>query len=394
MRGRGELSPPGQFPSPLRIDGGIRENEEEGYNPTVVRVRVPPSGKGDREKWRCEMGLSESEARKLHDDALVFDMLTMPDVLEEPIFSKMRDGGVDAIHCTAAITEDFKQAMEGIERIYARVDSLPDVVIVTKVSEIEEAKREGKLAVLLGFQDTAPLEGRLSNFRPHVKSFYRAGIRCMQLTYTGANSMGSGCGEYEDVGITWLGKEMIEEMNSLGILIDLSHSGQKTTLQTTEYSKKPVAYTHANSKTVCDNERNKNDDCLKKLGEKNGIIGVTALPRGVRLEPPRTLEHMIDHIDYIRDFIGIDHVGIGLDLVEGYKEKKEIPEVVVFWRTRRPDIFGSVDDWFEVSYPEDIDSSSCIPNITMGLAKRGYSEEDIRKILGLNALRVLRDTIG
>lgn len=340
------------------------------------------------------MGLSENEAKKLHNDALVFNMLTMPDVLEEPIFSKMREGGVDAIHCTAAITEDFKQAMEGIEKLYARVESLPDVIIATKVSEIEQAKREGKLSVLLGFQDTAPLEGSLSNFRPHLKSFYRAGVRCIQITYTGANSLGSGCGEYEDAGITWLGREVIEEMNSLGILIDLSHSGQKTTLQTTEFSKKPVAYTHTNSKTVCDNERNKNDDCLKKLGEKNGIIGVTALPRAVKLEPPRSLDDLLDHIDYIKDFIGIDHVGIGLDLVEGYKEKKEIPEVVFFWRTRRPDIFGTVDNWFDMSYPENIDSTSCIPNLTVRLAKRGYSEQDIRKILGLNTLRVLKDTIG
>jgi membrane dipeptidase len=178
------------------------------------------------------------------------------------------------------------------------------------------------------------------------------------------------------------------------MLIDLSHSGQKTTIEATELSEKPVAYTHANCITICNNNRNKNDDCLKKLAEKNGIIGINALPKAVKKDPPRSVEDLIDHVDYLKKLIGINHIGIGLDLVEGMKKKKVMPTESVFWRSRRPDMFGSVDDFFDMSYPDGIQSAEEIPNITKGLVDRGYSKSDIQKILGLNTLRVLRETIG
>ena len=324
---------------------------------------------------------------KLHHEALVFDALApRPYILEKEIFARLRKGGVDATQMTVAVDEDFEQAVQKIDDVYARADSNPDTVIVTSVKEIEEAYRLGKVAIILGFQDAVPLEGKLS----YLRTFYRLGVRCIQLTFHGGNALGDGCAERRNCGLSFTGLEVVNEMNRLGMLIDLSHCGDATTMDAISESEDPVAFTHANAQVLCSHPRNKTDEQIVVLARKGGVIGVTPHYLFVSDDGQPTLEKLLDHVDHIVRLVGVDHVGLGLDFVEG---KKVLPHRRI-WRARRPDIFGNFPDVPTNPFAEGLESISKLPNLTKGLAKRGYSEEEIRKILGANFLRLFAEVCG
>ncbi|HHW30337.1 MAG TPA: membrane dipeptidase [Clostridiaceae bacterium] len=335
------------------------------------------------------MNVSMSE--KIHSKAVVIDSLAFPYILEDQYFANVKKGGVDAAVITAAISNGFKDTVLQISKILKRIAERKDFFcLATSAEEILEAKIRNKFAVILGFQDIAPLEGDLTL----IDTYRSLGVRIMQLTYTGGNMAGDGCGERTDCGLRYFGLEAIEEMNRLGIVVDLSHTGDATTEEAIRYSKSPVMFTHSNCRALCDNKRNKTDEQIKALASKGGYMGLTPHPALVCKGRSPDLDAFLDHVDHIVKLVGVDHVGIGLDYVEGLKEEGKTPESVRLWRTRRPDIFGTVDDFFNVSFTKDIDCIEKLPNFTRGLLTRGYSETDIEKILGGNFLRVFKDITG
>jgi membrane dipeptidase len=255
----------------------------------------------------------------------------------------------------------------------ARFDRDPSLIHVLAVDDIYRAKREGKLGVGFHFQNSRPVEHDLGL----LVTLHRLGLRVMQLTYNEKNQVGDGATERTDAGLSKFGIKMVEEMNRLGIVVDCSHVGYRTTMDAMEVSKVPVVFSHSNAHGVFASKRNIKDDQIKALARSGGVIGMNGFPgfvsRDSFVDKTRgpSLAQLLDHVDYIAKLVGTDHIGVA----EGYRrygyETDTYPE----------------PPWH---YPSGIDDISLLPNFTKGLLARGYSGPDVRKILGENFIRVFK----
>jgi membrane dipeptidase len=318
----------------------------------------------------------------LHASAIVIDHacpLLQPG--DDAYIAKTRAGGTTVAMATVASNVDFRGAINAISAWLARFDRDRDLIHVRTVDDVYRAKREGKLGVGFHFQNSRPVEHDLGL----LVVLHRLGLRVMQLTYNEKNQVGDGATERTDAGLSKFGVKMVEGMNRLGILVDCSHVGYRTTMDAMEVSKVPVVFSHSNAHTVFPSKRNIKDDQIKALAKSGGVIGMNGFPGFVSkdsfVDKTRgpTLEQLLDHVDYIAKLVGTDHIGVGLDYSigtpEGYRrygyETDTYPE----------------PPWH---YPRGIDDISMLPNFTKGLVARGYSESDVRKILGENFIRVFK----
>jgi microsomal dipeptidase-like Zn-dependent dipeptidase len=228
-----------------------------------------------------------------------------------------------------------------------------------------------------------------------LEVYHALGIRFMQLTYQRRNLVGDGCGERTNAGLSKFGVEVVKELNRLGIVIDLSHVGVRTTLETIELSAHPVAVTHSGVRALCDTVRNKTDEELKALAARGGVIGIPPKSGFLTengLREGTTIDDYIKHIDYVADLVGIDHVGIGTDVGD---ERKYTVERMSAFNQRYPEVAIIDGDLrTEVMHTAGLQSPGTLYNITAGLVRRGYSDADIRKVLGENFARVFREVWG
>ncbi len=184
----------------------------------------------------------------LHKESIIIDALEISNWSRQ-VFDNMRKGGLTAVNATVAVLENFIKTMENIAWWHRALEKNGDLICrVRSVADIKKAKVAGKTGIILGFQNLSPIEDDLGR----LAIFHTLGVRVIQLTYMEANYAGQGCLERIDAGLTRFGLEAVEEMNRLGILVDLSHVGYRSTMETIEASKKPVAFTHANPKSICD----------------------------------------------------------------------------------------------------------------------------------------------
>lgn len=335
----------------------------------------------------------EQRAFEIHKRSIFINAMEASGLIEwnDRYLSKLKEGGVNAENVCAtapSIHLDFSEAVKRICNWYDLFEKFKDkIMLAASTEDIEIAKRDGKIALILGFQNGEPIEDELR----FLKVFQKLGVRIIQLTYQRRNFIGNGCGERKDSGLSNFGVKVVEEMNALGLVIDLSHVGIATTLDTMEISKDPVIFSHSNSRSISDTVRNLTDEQIQILAEKEGVIGISNCPPHVRMPPPRaTIEEYLDHIDYITKLVGVDHVGIGLDNDESFwggvgveEAKKHFLEAKQLF----PEIWGTstLDTWTtEGLYPSEW------INITKGLVARGYSDQEIEKILGRNFLRVFK----
>jgi membrane dipeptidase len=218
-------------------------------------------------------------------------------------------------------------------------------------------------------------------------TFYDLGVRILQLVYQRQNFIGSGCGEKDDAGITAFGRRFIQEMNALGIVVDVSHAGQRTTVEAMEASEHPIMITHSFCASLSPHIRAKSDDTIRALGQHGGVMGITGLspylymPDKPTTQP--TIERLVEHIDHVVELAGIDSVAIGLDFDETFTPEKRAEGAKKHG--------GLLGTW---PWPERrckaLNDAAEFPNITAGLVKRGYSDEDILKVLGGNWMRVMQ----
>ncbi|MBC8440359.1 MAG: membrane dipeptidase [Deltaproteobacteria bacterium] len=324
----------------------------------------------------------DQNAKDLHESTIVIDCLEISNWSEE-IFKKMRLGGLTAVNCTCSILENFRQTVKNIVWWHGAFDNCSDLIMpVHEVPDIREAKKLNKTGIILGFQNTSAIEDNLDL----LTIFHGLGIRVIQLTYMEGNLIGQGCLERFDAGLTSFGLEVIEEMNRLGILIDLSHVGHRTTMDAIEASQKPVAFTHANPKSLCDHPRNKPDEALMAVAEKGGVVGATIFPPFLPAGNKSTLNDFIDVIDYLADMIGYDHVAVGTDFTEG--QPKEWFDWILTGKSKKG---PALNLNHPLKNPEGIESTADFPNLTSALLNRGYSELNIQKIMGGNIMRVLSE---
>lgn len=351
-----------------------------------------------------DFGLSrdqEENAKRLHEESIIIDgMLPVRNLYNPKYLDQVIKGGVTAGNVTVASWPDnFNRA---IKKIIACKDAIKEnsnkMMLATSAEDIRRAKEEGKLAVILAFQATRPIEDELS----YLKSFYDMGVKIIQLTYNAQNLIGSGCCELIYGKLTYFGKEVVDVMNELGIIVDLSHCSDPTTVDAIEYSKDPCVFSHSSVRTLCNAYgRNKPDEQIKALGEKGGVMGITFFPCLIKRDPktydvkPSTADDVLDHIDYAVKLIGTDHVGFGTDMSgETLDEEKAPPTSVMrWWRPRRPDVFGRGPTEKYDPYPTGLDRHYKLLNLTRGLVARGYSDEDIKKILGGSFLSLLFDKV-
>lgn len=321
--------------------------------------------------------MTKMDARQLHHDSIIIDGLNTSNFYEPRVFERLRAGGVTAVNATIAAWHPLPETMKHIAEMRYRVEQDANLMQVRNVSGIAQAKAARKLGVIFGFQDTEPLDDNLRMLTIHRE----LGVQIIQLTYNHTNRVGSGNLVPNDEGLTTFGREVVVEMNWLGILIDLSHCGPRTTLDAIEASAQPVAFTHANPFALCPHPRNKSDDAFKALAANGGVVGVVVFAPLLTGGPIATLDDYLQRIDYLVNLIGIDHVGIGPDFME-----EMTPEVSAqALRGMPPEV---VAKFRAVQSTQGFESIAACANVTAGLLARGYRVEDVKKIMGENWLRL------
>lgn len=323
------------------------------------------------------------EVKKIHQKAIVFDghCDTILDLINHKRtlrnrastghldIPRLQEGGVD-IQVFAIFIEDIykpdrslKRSLELIDCLFSEIEKNQDKIsLVTNYNQIKKVNRAGKIAAILSIEGGEALEGNLAVLR----ILYKLGVRLLTLTWNQRNQIADGIGESRTGGgLTEFGLKVITEMNRLGILIDVSHLSEAGFWDVIKRSEAPIVASHSNCYTLCPHLRNLRDNQIKALADKRGVIGITFVPKFLTQENRKpTIEDIIKHIDYLVEKVGVNYVGLGSDF-DGTK-----------------------------NLPLGLEGAHKIPNITATLINHGYREEDIKKILGENFLRVFKEVVG
>ena len=281
-------------------------------------------------------------------------------------------GGPNAYENTLKFFASWNAFIANHDAHFIRIDSAVD---------LDRVKRSGKLGILLGLQNSDHFR------RPDDVDFFRGlGQRVSQLTYNSRNLIGNGSTERRDEGISDFGVAIVERMNKVGMAVDVSHCGDRTTLDAFEVSKKPVLITHSNARAlVGDHPRCKTDEAIKKVGAAGSVMGITGVRMFVKTDEPTTIEHLLDHYDHVRKLIGPEHLGVGSD-IDLYGYDKMPPELNKQLRAGYKGSYGFRDK-IDI---EGVDHPKRMFDLTEGLIRRKYTDADIRGILGGNFARVLK----
>lgn len=330
-----------------------------------------------------------ARAARLHRQSIVWNALDSTDVeqADDQFTTQIIASGATAINHTMASTEEPLEAADRFARWLEFYRARPKhFLIARQPDDLGIAKANGRTAVFAGFQDIAALGGNLHLLR----LYYELGLRFLQITYQYRNLAGDGCGERVQSGLSLFGRKIVAECNRLGIVLDLSHTGPATTLDTIRSSTAPVMITHSGSRAIVDTPRNKTDEELIALAERGGVIGIAGKSGFLRrdgLIQGSTLRDWIAHVDYVRDLIGIDHVCIGTDVGD---PRKYTEERMTAFHSRFPEV-AIVGDGVKVDvmHPDGLQGPGDLANITVALVERGYSDDEVTKVLGGNVTRVL-----
>jgi membrane dipeptidase len=331
----------------------------------------------------------------LYRKALVIDALAGVSADDIPLkpqtLKQALESGVTACNWTVS-QPDFEGTVENIAFIEGLIESDPaHWLIVRRHSDFERAKREQKIGIILGFQHPEPMGpdlGRLETFR-------RLGVRAMQLTYNNRGLFGDGCLEPGNAGLSKLGRAAVAKMNELGIAVDLSHSGQRTTAEGIEASAKPVVITHSGCNAIHPHPRNKDDRELRALADHGGVIGIYFMPYLVASPISPTREHALEHLDHALKVAGSDHVGIGSDgVLDTFSDTPEQRKAFAddMANRKRQGIAAPEED--RPPYSPDLNTTHRLEIIAAGLSKRGYPPDVVEKVLGKNFYRAFGEIWG
>ncbi len=309
----------------------------------------------------------------------------------EKIFRQMREGGLDAVHVTIAYHEDFQEMVRNVADWNTRFQIHSDLIVHGRTADdVHRARESGRTAIFFGFQTPAPIEADIGL----VEICHMLGARFMQLTYNNQSLLATGCYEAEDTGITRMGQQVIAEMNRVGLVVDMSHSAHRSTLEAIEISQRPIAITHANPSAWHPALRNKPDEVLKALAQSGGMLGFSFYPHHLKNGSGCALQDFCEMVARTAEMIGIDHIGIGSDLCQ------DQPDSVVEWMrvgrwTREMDYGeGSADNAGFPPQPEWFRDNRDFNGLEAGLRSAGFSDQEIGAILGENWLRFFEKNFG
>ncbi|MDQ7746632.1 dipeptidase [Hydrogenophaga pseudoflava] len=312
-----------------------------------------------------------------HQDAIVIDGLIISK-WNRSVFEDMKKGGLTAANCTVSVWDDFKSTVHNIAEMKKSIRENSDLLcLVRSTADIEKAKKDGKTGIILGFQNAHAFEDHLG----HIEAFADMGVRVVQLCYNTQNLIGTGCYE-RDGGLSGYGHEVIAEMNRVGIMVDLSHVGAKTSEEAILASKKPVTYSHCLPAGLKEHPRNKSDEQLRFIADRGGFIGVTMFPPFLKRGIESTVDDYVEAIDYVINLVGEDCVGVGTDHTQGYGQDFFDHITHDKGRGRRLTNFGTVQN------PMGIRTIGEMPNLTAAMERAGWPAAKITKVIGGNWLRV------
>ncbi len=378
-----------------------------------------------KKEWAYRVPLSKTEEERFEElmsKCIVIDLHEHPCLYPEDIsqawelcregrefmaYEALASSGIDAIFDNMMDGESIITSKNGwkwtdiIHDLGMRLCDIAHqdfVIHCKKVEDIIEAHRTGKLAWIAALESASCIENELDR----IDVLYGLGIRSMGICYSESNMLGSGLNELRDGGLTDFGYDAVRRMNKLGMLIDVSHAGDQTALDTIETSDKPIVISHAGARALTPNKRMFPDEVLQALAEKDGVIGIETAGFGLRTKkhPEGGLEGYMEHIEYCIELMGIDHVGCGPDTLYGdhaglYRVTEMRRRTGGFGHYERPEKPAEKFDVEElvkdVQYIKGLENPSEFENIPRWLIKHGYSDEEIAKIIGGNALRLLKE---
>ena len=309
----------------------------------------------------------------------------------EEIFKINNEAGLDAIHVTIAYHEDFDELQDNINNWDNNFDSYSDLIFHGKTYlDIEKAKETNKTAVFFGFQNCSPIEDNINL----VEEVHKLGAVFMQLTYNNQSLLATGCYEENDSGVTRMGKEVIKEMNRVGVVVDMSHSAEKSTFDAIELSEKPIAITHANPYFWHAARRNKSSELLKVLGASGGMLGLSLYPHHLLDGTDCTLDSFCSMVAQTAEIMGVKQIGIGSDLC------LKQPDSVVEWM--RNGTWTKTKDYGEgnasnAAFPDQpswFQDARGFVNLEKGLKLVGFDEKEIKLILGNNWFNFYKEYIN
>ncbi|WP_191601540.1 dipeptidase [Marinomonas algicola] len=322
-------------------------------------------------------------ATELHNDAIVIDGLICSK-WERALFEDMAKGGLTAANCTLSFWDNFEETVRNIVEMNGLIEESRDLLLKVRTTEdIYKAKREGKTGIMMGFQNAHAFEDQIG----YVQIFKDLGVGIVQMCYNTQNLVGTGCYE-RDGGLSGFGHEIVAEMNRVGMLCDLSHVGSNTSKEVIDASKQRVAYSHCLPTGLKEHPRNRTDEELKYIADKGGFVGVTMFTPFLAAGVNATIDDYVDALYYIYNIVGEDAIGIGTDFTQGHSH--EFFEYLTHDKgyARRLTRFG------EIVNPLGIRTVGEFPNITEALLRKGFTERQVRKIMGENWVDLLKDVWG
>jgi len=309
----------------------------------------------------------------------------------EKIFREMNEGGITAVHVTICYHEDFQEMVQNVIAWNQRFEQYSQHIFQgLTADDVRKADYEGRTAIFFGFQNCSPIEDNIGL----VEVCHKLGVRFMQLSYNNQSLLAAGCYEVDDPGITRMGRQAIKEMNRVGLVVDMSHSASRSTLEAIEISERPIAITHANPSNWHDALRNKSDDILKSLADSGGMLGFSMYPYHLKDKSDCQLEDYCGMIARTAEMIGVERIGFGSDLCQ------DQPDTVVEWMrngtwTREKDLGeGSASFTGFPEQPNWFKDNRDFKNILNCLRKTGFSEIEVEQIAGLNWLEFFEKSFG
>ena len=307
------------------------------------------------------------------------------------VFEQMRAGGVDAVHVTIAYHESFREMILNLERWNRWFEVHGDLIFKgTTAADVRLAQETGRTAIFFGFQNPSPIEDDIGL----VEICHQLGIRFMQLTYNNQSLLATGCYEDDDTGLTRMGKQVVAEMNRVGMVIDMSHSADRSTLEAIEYSTRPIAITHANPDWWHPALRNKSDEVLRALTNEGGMLGFSIYPHHLAGGTNCTLDSFCQMIAEAASRYGAENLGIGTDLCQ------DQPDSIVEWmrvgRWSKTIDYGegSVSNAGFPAMPTWFNDNRDFGNVSKGLIAVGLSQNEVAGVMGDNWLRFYETNFG
>lgn len=300
------------------------------------------------------------------------------------VFADMQKGGVTAVNATCSVWEDFRDSIKNIAdwKVWFR-EWADHILQVYTTEDILRAQREGRVGVALGWQNSSGF----GDYLPNIPLYAELGLKIVQLTYNTANSVGCGCYETNDGGLTDFGREVLAELNRCSILVDLSHVGPKTSSEAIKISEQPVAYTHVAPAAFYEHPRNKTDDQFREIADHGGFIGVTMFPTFMPNGSDSTLDEYLESVEHVMTIVGADRVGIGSDSCERRTEQQRYFTAHDKGHARKLVNYG------EIRMPDDLNVAG-FSGIVRKMESRGWEEELISKIAGQNWFNFLKEVWG